>query len=43
MDWAREGALGVLGVKPLGEEGVPKTAKRAKARGKAFPLINYKR
>ena len=38
MAWAREGAPGVLGAKPIREEGVPKTAKRAEARGKAFPL-----
>ena len=27
-----------LGVKPLGEKGVPKTAVRAEVRGKTFPL-----
>jgi hypothetical protein len=40
MAWARKGTPGVLGVKPLGEEGVPKTATRAEARGKAFPLTH---
>ena len=39
MARAREGALGGFrGRSPLGEEGVPKTATRAEARGKAFPL-----
>src|SRR5437667_12495247 len=40
--WEREDPSGGFrGRSSLGEGGVPKTAQRAEARGKAFPLISF--